>query len=83
MSESPTPYHQLTGPDFVECLGLLPQIPPLFSSNEDLYRVEGPRVYRSGLLPYDLPDRTIDALVWDDGLMLVSPRVFEALGGQI
>lgn len=53
--------------------------PPKFERNDDLYGVEGPRAFASGMLPHRTPEGEIHAWIWDDGLMLVSKELFELL----
>jgi hypothetical protein len=36
-------------------------------------------VHPSSMLPHDAAGREIEAWVWDEGLMLVSPEVFKLL----
>jgi hypothetical protein len=79
------PPTQLTGEDFVQALQLLDPLPGLYVEQLDWYGKPKPIIQYSGLLPYqtEKTNLTIDALVWDDGLILVSRRIFEALGGKV
>lgn len=72
---------ELTLDDFLEVIGGLDETPPLFDAPRDLMP-EGPRIVRSGLVPYALDDgEECHAIYWADGLMLVSPAVFDVLKG--
>ncbi len=68
----------LTADELLNLLDGLGDIPKL-AKNDDLYETNGPRVHSSAMLPHDAAGREIEAWVWDDGLMLVSPEVFELL----
>jgi hypothetical protein len=68
----------LTANELLDLLDGLGDIPK-FAKNDDLYETSGPRVHPSSMLPHDAAGREIEAWVWDDGLMLVSPEVFKLL----
>ena len=64
--------------DFIEALDLLDEPPATVTDNRDLYGMTGPRMYCSGLLGGGAC-QAIHALVWPDGLMLVSPTIWEIM----
>lgn len=73
----------LTGEQFLAALASWGAIPPLVYPTDNLYGTAGPRISTSGLVPHpDGHGGEIDAWIWPDGLVIVSRRVFEALGGK-
>jgi hypothetical protein len=76
----------LTGEQFVQALQSWGAVPPMYQCVDLPPQPgdHGPRICPSGLLPYGGDNGTpeIDVLVWDDGLCLVSKRVWGALGGD-
>ncbi len=79
--DAPKPI-ELTGEQFVQFLHEQGEVPPLVPV--DKYDHPGPCIKRSGLLPYQSDGIEIDVLVFVEtrGLCLVSPRIWEALGGE-
>jgi len=71
------PPSALTLSEIVDVLGDLDL--PKYPDYKDLYGASGPRVAPSGLLPYPAPDGEVHALMWGDGLILVSYDVFGVL----
>jgi hypothetical protein len=76
------PPSELTLGQFVQALQAWGQVPPMWEVVSMRPDATGPRICKSGLLPYSRPDASeVDVLVWNDGLCLVSKRVWSALNG--
>lgn len=80
-ADPPCTYFELTGDEFATMLA--GQRPELVSDWKEIQaRPQGHlRAIRSGLLPWEHKGATIDVIAWQDGSMMVSPRVWTALGG--
>jgi hypothetical protein len=69
---------QLAAGEIVDVLGDLDL--PKYEDYDALYAAKGPRVAPTGMLPYPAADGSeVHALMWGDGLVLVSHEVFGVL----
>lgn len=72
-----TPPLNLTADEVIDLAATLrPRIAK--TRDELMFEVTGPRLKPSGLIPYH-DDDTVQGIMWDDGLMLVSIALWEML----